>query len=193
MVRMLASPYTACPFDGLFPIEVAKGLSQLGLLEDFHFLWWESALRLILYYYIKERFIYFFPLTIFSKCIAFHSNWVCIHWNEMYKTKCNRCASVFIHRKWNIQNEVPSVAFFSVHSPEMKCTKPSYRCLHLRRNTLEKNSIYSYTRTLIGQENFPNLRLTDKTFFLANTLMVWWCGMVCRYVMVRYVAEDSVV
>jgi hypothetical protein len=26
-----------CPFDGLFPIEVAKGLSQLGLLEDFHF------------------------------------------------------------------------------------------------------------------------------------------------------------
>jgi hypothetical protein len=105
-------------------------------------------LRLILYY-IKERFIYFFPLTIFSKCIAFHSYWVCIHWNEMYKTKCNRCASVF----------------FSVHSPEMKCTKPSYRCLHLRRNTLEKNTIYSYTRTLIGQKNFPNLPLTDKTFF----------------------------
>jgi hypothetical protein len=73
----------------------------------------------------------------------------------MYKTKCNRCASVF----------------FSVHSPEMKCTKPSYRCLHLRRNTLEKNTIYSYTRTLIGQKNVPNLRLTDKTFFfLANTL-----------------------
>ena len=24
-------------FDGLFPIEVAKGLSQLGLPEDFHF------------------------------------------------------------------------------------------------------------------------------------------------------------
>jgi hypothetical protein len=23
---------------------------------------------------------------------------------------------------------------------------------------------------LIGQKNFPNLRLTDKTFFLANTL-----------------------
>jgi hypothetical protein len=37
--------------------------------------------------------------------------------------------------------------------------------LHLRRNTLEKSTIYSYTRTLIGQKNFPNLRLTDKTFF----------------------------
>jgi hypothetical protein len=52
----------------------------------------------------------------------------------------------------------------------MKCTKPSYRCLHLRKNTLEKNTIYSYTRTLIAQKNFPNLRLTGKTFFLANTL-----------------------
>jgi hypothetical protein len=31
----------------------------------------------------------------------------------------------------------------------------------------EKNTIYSYTRTLIGQKNFPNLRLTDKTFFSA--------------------------
>jgi hypothetical protein len=128
----------ASRFDGLFPIEVAKGLSQLGLREDFNFFWWESALRLILYCYIKERFIYFFPLTIFSKCIAFHSYWVCIHWNEMYKPKCNRCASVFIHRKWNIQNEVPSGEFFSVHSPEMKCTKPSCRCLHLRRNMLGK-------------------------------------------------------
>jgi hypothetical protein len=47
----------------------------------------------------------------------------------------------------------------------MNCTKPSYRCLHLRRNTLGKNTIYSYTRTLIGQKNFPNFRLTDKTFF----------------------------
>jgi hypothetical protein len=36
---------------------------------------------------------------------------------------------------------------------------------------VEKNTIYSYTRTLIGQKNFPNLRLTDKTFFLANTLL----------------------
>ena len=35
---MLASPYAVVrPFDGLFPIEVTKGLSQLGLLEDFHF------------------------------------------------------------------------------------------------------------------------------------------------------------
>ena len=36
---------------------------------------------------------------------------------------------------------------------------------------VEKNTIYSYTRILIGQKNFPNLRLTDKTFFLANTLL----------------------
>jgi hypothetical protein len=63
---------------------------------------------------------------------------------------------------------------------EMKCTKQSaigciFQChsffsvihsLHLRRNTLEKNTIYSCTRTLIGQKNFPNLRSTDKTFFL---------------------------
>ena len=151
---MLASPWY-CPFDWLFPIEVAKGLSQLGLLEDFYIFWWESALFLILYYYIKERFIYFFPLTIFSKCIAFHSYWVCIHWNEMYKTKCNRCASVFIHRKWNMQNKVPSGAFFSVHSP-LFASKEKH---------VGKNTIYSYTRTLIGQKNFPNLRLTDKTFF----------------------------
>jgi hypothetical protein len=86
--------------------------------------------------------------------------------NEIYKTKYHRLHfSVFIHRKWNIQNEVPSVAFFSVHSPEMKCTKPSYRCLHLRRNTLEKNTIYSYTRTLIGQKNFPNLLNGQNLFF----------------------------
>jgi hypothetical protein len=105
LTRVLASPYTVRLTDS----EVAKWLSQLCLLEDFHFFWWESALRLILYYYIKERFVYFFQLTIFSKCIAFHSYWVCIHWNEMYKTKCNRCASVF----------------FSVHSPEIKYTKRS--------------------------------------------------------------------
>jgi hypothetical protein len=36
-----------------------------------------------------------------------------------------------------------------------------------------KNTIYSCTRTLIGQKNFPNLRLTDKmVFFLANTLYI---------------------
>jgi hypothetical protein len=28
-----------------------------------------------------------------------------------------------------------------------------------------KNTIYSYTGTLIGQKNFPNLCLTNKTFF----------------------------
>jgi hypothetical protein len=100
----------------------------------------------------KERFIYFFPLTIFSKCIAFHSYWVCIHWNEMYKTKCNRCASVSIHQKWNIQNQATT-----------------------KEKHVGKKVIYSYTRTLIGQKNFPNLRLTDKTFFLANTLQTYTC------------------
>jgi hypothetical protein len=80
--------------------------------------------------------------------------------------KCTKQSVIGVHhRKWNIQNEVPSGVFFSVHSPEMKCTKPSYSCSHLRRNTLEKNPIYSHTRTLIGPKNFPNLRLTDKTFF----------------------------
>jgi hypothetical protein len=142
-------------------------VSQLGLLKDFHFFWWESALRLILYYYIKERFIYFFPLTIFSKCIAFHSYWVCIHWNEMYKTKCNRCASVFIHRKWNIQNEVPSGAFFSVHSPEMKCTKPNYRCLHLRRNTLEKTPLFIPTQGLWSVKKLSQFTFNGQNFFSA--------------------------
>jgi hypothetical protein len=124
-------------------------------------------LRLILYYYIKERFIYFFPLTIFSKYIAFHSywvNWVCIHWNEMYKTKCNRCASVFIHRKWNVQNEVPSGAFFSVHSPEMKCTKPSYRCLHLRRNTLKKNTLFIPTQGLDRSKQLSQFTFKGQNF-----------------------------
>ena len=73
--------------------------------------------------YQRTFYLILFPINYFL--IAFHSSWVCIHWNEMYKTKCNRCASVFIHRKWNIQNEVPSGAFFSVHSPEMKYTKRS--------------------------------------------------------------------
>jgi hypothetical protein len=111
---VLVSPYTLyCPFDGLFLIEVAKGLSQLGLQEDFHFFWWESALRLILYYYIKERFIYFFPFNNYFLKMYRVSFILGVYSLKLikctnYKTKCNRCASVFIHRKWNIENEVPS-------------------------------------------------------------------------------------
>jgi hypothetical protein len=37
--------------------------------------------------------------------------------------------------------------------------------LHLRRNTLEKTLFIPTHWTLIGQKNFPNLRLTDKMFF----------------------------
>jgi hypothetical protein len=124
----------------------------------------------------------FFPLTIFSKCIAFHSYCVCIHWNEMYKTTCNRCASVFIHPKRNIQNEVPSGAFFSVHSPEMKCTKPSYRCLHLRRNTLEKNHYLFLHKDFDRSKKFSQFTFNGQNFFfLANTLLapthfcIWNC------------------
>jgi hypothetical protein len=96
---------------------------------------------------------------------------------------------------------------------EMKCTKQSaigciFQChsffsvihsLHLRRNTLEKNTIYSYTRTFIGQKNFPNLRLTDKTFFLANTLnkhaqwsdVLTWSALPAKRIMwCRYLARD---
>ena len=76
-----------------------------------------------------------------------------------------------------------------VHSPEMKYTKRSatgyiFQCSFTgngmyktklplfasKEKHVGKNTIYSNTRTLIGQKNFTNLRLTDKTFFLANTL-----------------------
>ena len=58
---------------------------------------------------------------------------------------------------------------------EMKCTKQSVIGVHPCSFTgneiyktekhVGKNTIYSNTRTLIGQKNFPDLRLTDKTFF----------------------------
>jgi hypothetical protein len=66
--------------------------------------------------------------------------------NKIYKTKCHRVYfSVFIHRKWNVQI--------------------SYHCLHLRRNTLEKNTIYSYTRTLIGQKKLSQFMFNGQNFF----------------------------
>jgi hypothetical protein len=42
-----------------------------------------------------------------------------------------------------------------------------------------KKTIYSYTRTLIGQKNFSNLRLTDKTFFF--WLTPWTNGNQCDF------------
>jgi hypothetical protein len=74
---------------------------------------------------------------------------ICVHSLEMKYTKRSAIGCIF-----------------SVHLLEMKCTKPSYRCLHLRRNTSEK-TLFIPTQgvNLIGQKNFPNLHLTDKTFF----------------------------
>ena len=69
--------------------------------------------------------------------------------------------------KWNVQNKVPLVCI-CVHSPEMKYTKPSHRCLHLtdlRRNTVGKNTIYSYTRTLISQKFFSQFTFNGQNFF----------------------------
>jgi hypothetical protein len=86
----------------------------------------------------------------------------------MYRVSFILGDRVFIEMKCTKQSAIGCI--FQCHSPEMKCTKPSYRCLHLRRNTLEKNTIYSCTRTLIGQKTFRIYVQRTKLFFLANTL-----------------------
>jgi hypothetical protein len=86
----------------------------------------------------------------------------------MYRVSFILGDRVFIEMKCTKQSAIGCI--FQCHSPEMKCTKPSYRCLHLRRNTLGKNTIYSCTRTLIGQKTFPIYVQRTKLFFLANTL-----------------------
>ena len=108
-----------------------------------------TAFDFILLY--QRTFYLLFPINYFLKN------------NKTYRVSFILGDCVFIKMKCTKQSAIGCI--FQCHSPEMKCTKPSYRCLHLRRNTLEKNTIYSCTRTLIGQKNFPNLRSTDKTFF----------------------------
>jgi hypothetical protein len=108
---------------------------QLGLLEDFHFFMRKCiSFGFILLY--QRTFYLLFLINYFLNCIAFHSYWVCIHRNEMYKTKLPLFASKEKH--------------------------------------VGKNTIYSYTRTLISQKTFPNLRLTDKTFFFWLTPCYFW-------------------
>ena len=81
--------------------------------------------------------------------------------NEIYKTKCHR-----VH----FQCSFTGYELYNAKLP----------LFNLRRNTLEINTIYSYTRTLIGQKNIRNVRLTDKTFFwltpwirYLNSLFFW--------------------
>jgi hypothetical protein len=52
----------------------------------------------------------------------------------------------------------------------MKCTKPSYRCLHLRRNTLEKHYLLLH-KDFDRSKKLSQFMFNGQNFlFLANTL-----------------------
>ena len=125
-----------------------------------------------------------FPFN--AKCLwkyeIFFHNFVCRSFCRSFPTPAPVPAPAKYAGAPALRLRRPALVCIRVHSPGIKYIKPSaircisqcsftgneqisYSCLHLRRNTLEKNTVYSYTRTFIGQKNFPNLHLTDKTFF----------------------------
>jgi hypothetical protein len=115
-----------------------------------------TAFDIILLY--QRTFYLLFPINYFLK---------------MYRVSFILGDCVFIEMKCTKQSAIGCI--FQWHAPEMKCTKPSYSCLHLRRNMLEKNTIYSCTRTLIGQKTF-SIYVQRTKLFLAKTLYMHLIG-----------------
>jgi hypothetical protein len=58
-----------------------------------------------------------------------------------------------------------------VHSPEMECTKPSYRCLHLRKKHVGKKHYLFQRKDFDRSKKLSQFTFNGQNgFFLANTL-----------------------
>jgi hypothetical protein len=145
---VLASPYTVRLTDS----------SQLKQLRGFpNWVYWKififSALRLILYYYIKERFICIGCVFTEMKCTK--QSVIGVHpcsftGNEIYKTKCHR-----VHFQCSfIGNEMYKTKLPLFASKEKHVGKKHYLFLHKDFDRSKKLSQFTFN----GQN-----------FFLANT------------------------
>jgi hypothetical protein len=111
---------------------------------------------LILYYYIKERIIYFFPLTIFSKCIAFQF----IHiWCVFTEMKCTKQSVIGVHPCSFTGNEIYKTKLPLFASKEEHVGEKHYLFLHKDFDRSKK--LFQFT---FNGQNF---------FFLANTLILY--------------------